>query len=57
MGPVEWVIILIIVLLIFGPKRLPDLAKGLGKGLRGFKEEMKTDDGDKVSDKVAKKEE
>ncbi|MGE5590583.1 MAG: twin-arginine translocase TatA/TatE family subunit [Bacillota bacterium] len=46
-GPLEWVIILVIVLLIVGPKRLPELARGLGKGLRGFKEEVKSDDKDK----------
>jgi sec-independent protein translocase protein TatA len=36
-GPWELIIILVIVLLIFGPKKLPELAKGLGKGLREFK--------------------
>ncbi len=43
-GPMEWIIILVIVLLIVGPKRLPELARGLGKGFRGFKEEVKGDD-------------
>lgn len=54
-GPLEWVIILVIVLLLFGPKRLPDLARGLGKGLRGFKEEVRGDD-EKASDKTKKDE-
>lgn len=36
-GPWELIIILVIILLIFGPKKLPELAKGLGKGLREFK--------------------
>jgi len=49
----EWLIILVIVLLIVGPKRLPELARGLGKGFRGFKEEVKGDD---EKDKDAKKE-
>ena len=40
MGPIglpEIIIILVIVLLLFGGKKLPELAKGLGKGLREFK--------------------
>ena len=36
-GPLEIVIILVIVLLIFGPKRLPDLGRSLGSGMREFK--------------------
>jgi sec-independent protein translocase protein TatA len=40
-GPVGWnelVVILIIVLVIFGPRRLPELAEALGKSIRKFKE-------------------
>jgi len=37
LGPFEIVAILVIVLLLFGGKNLPELAKGLGKGLREFK--------------------
>ena len=36
-GPWELVIIFLVVLLLFGGKKLPELAKGLGKGLREFK--------------------
>lgn len=36
-GGSEWVIILLVVLLLFGAKRLPELAKGLGKSIREFK--------------------
>ena len=36
-GPWEIVIILVIVLVLFGGKKLPELAKGLAKGLREFK--------------------
>ncbi len=42
-GPIGWpeiVIILIVLLLLFGGKRLPELARGLGRGLRAFKEEV-----------------
>src|SRR5919198_5824021 len=39
-GPLEIVIVLIIVLVIFGPKRLPDLGRSLGRGMREFKESV-----------------
>ena len=38
LGGSELIIILIIVLLLFGAKRIPDLARGLGKGIREFKD-------------------
>lgn len=37
MGGGEIVLVLVVVLLLFGPKKLPELAKGLGKGIREFK--------------------
>ena len=36
-GGWEWVIILLAVLILFGAKRIPEFAKGLGKGVREFK--------------------
>jgi sec-independent protein translocase protein TatA len=36
-GPLEIAIVLIIALLVFGPKRLPELGKSVGKGIREFK--------------------
>jgi sec-independent protein translocase protein TatA len=39
--PTHLVIIAGIALLIFGPRKLPELGKGLGEGLRGFKSAMK----------------
>jgi len=39
-GPTEIIIVLVVVLLIFGPKRLPGLGKSLGGGLREFKESI-----------------
>jgi sec-independent protein translocase protein TatA len=34
----HWLVVLVIVLLVFGPKRLGDVGKGLGQGLRGLRE-------------------
>jgi TatA/E family protein of Tat protein translocase len=48
LGPKEIVILLIVVLILFGAKRLPDSARSLGRSMRIFKsemKEMKTDDG------------
>lgn len=39
-GPWELVIIALVVLLLFGGKKIPELMKGLGKGLKSFKEGM-----------------
>jgi sec-independent protein translocase protein TatA len=43
-GPPEIVIILIIVLLLFGGRKIPELMKGLGKGMKEFKKATKDDD-------------
>jgi sec-independent protein translocase protein TatA len=40
LGGSEILIILLVVLLFFGAKRIPELAKGLGKGMREFKDAM-----------------
>ena len=39
-GPLEIAIVLLIVLIIFGPKRLPDLGRSLGRGMREFKDSV-----------------
>ena len=39
-GPLELVIVLVIVLVIFGPKRLPGLGRSLGTGMREFKDSV-----------------
>jgi sec-independent protein translocase protein TatA len=36
-GPMELVVVLVIALVILGPKRLPDAGKAIGKGMREFK--------------------
>lgn len=39
-GPLEIGIVLVIALIVFGPKRLPELGNGLGRGMREFKESI-----------------
>ena len=45
-GPLEIVIILIIALIVFGPKRLPELGRSMGRGIREFKNSLTTDKDD-----------
>ena len=42
--PMHLLVILFIALLVFGPKKLPELGKGLGEGIRSFKESMNAKD-------------
>ncbi len=52
LGPTELLLILLIVIIIFGARKLPDLGKSLGDGIRNFKKSMNTkDDNDKPADK------
>jgi sec-independent protein translocase protein TatA len=39
-GPMELVVVLIIALVVLGPKKLPEVGKSLGKGMREFKESL-----------------
>jgi sec-independent protein translocase protein TatA len=52
-GPLEIVIILVIVLIIFGPKRLPDLGKSLGHGMREFKDSVTGKDKEELTQSTA----
>lgn len=52
LGPTELIIVLLIMLLIFGGTRLPQLAKGLGESVKNFKKAVNEDDDD---DKQSKK--
>jgi sec-independent protein translocase protein TatA len=45
--PMEMVFILIIILFIFGAKRIPEMAKGVADGIKTFKKSMKEDDEEK----------
>jgi sec-independent protein translocase protein TatA len=53
--PAHLLIILVVALFIFGPKKLPELGQGLGKGIRSFKESMRavTEDPEKVDPPTA----
>jgi sec-independent protein translocase protein TatA len=53
--PTHLLLILAVALLVFGPRKLPELGKGLGEGLRGFKEGIKpTADAPKQENTAAK---
>lgn len=45
-GPLEVVVILLVVLLLFGAKRLPEIGRALGEGIREFKKSVKGEDED-----------
>jgi sec-independent protein translocase protein TatA len=51
----EIIIVLIIVLIIFGPKRLPDLGRSLGRGMREFKDSVTGNDKDELPEGSAEK--
>ena len=50
--PMHLLVIFGIALLVFGPKKLPELGKGIGEGIRGFKSAMKTEEEKPVSTKT-----
>lgn len=59
MGPSLWqiAIVLLVVLFIFGPKRIPGLGKSLGEAIRGFRKGIKGDEEDSTTLSDEKKEE
>lgn len=56
-GMGEVLVIVLIVLLLFGAKRIPELMKGIGQGVRSFKEGMNTDTTPTPDDKEKKQDE
>lgn len=50
LGSQELIIILVIVVVLFGAKRLPQLGAGLGKGIKNFKKGINSDDSDQNND-------
>lgn len=47
LGPAELLVIALIALLLFGATRIADIGKGLGQGIKNFKQGLKDDDGAK----------
>jgi sec-independent protein translocase protein TatA len=43
MSPIHWLLVLAIVVLLFGGKRIPEVMRGMGEGIRSFKEGMRGD--------------
>jgi sec-independent protein translocase protein TatA len=56
-GPLELAIVLVIALIIFGPRKLPELGRSMGRGIREFKGSLTGDDKDDVDAKRAELEE
>ncbi|AUT03619.1 twin-arginine translocase TatA/TatE family subunit [Aliinostoc sp. HNIBRCY26] len=54
LGWPEVAIIAVVAIVIFGPKKIPELGSALGKTLRGFKEELKTPSEDTTSEQEEK---
>jgi sec-independent protein translocase protein TatA len=52
-GPMELIIILAIAVLLFGGKKLPEVAKGLGEGIKNFKNALKSEEHPDESKKQA----
>lgn len=56
-GPLEIILVIVVLLIIFGPKRLPQLGKSLGTGMREFKDSItgddRHDDGDAPAERPA----
>jgi sec-independent protein translocase protein TatA len=51
--PMHLLLIFGIALLVFGPKKLPELGKGIGEGIRGFKSAMKADEDKPLATAIA----
>jgi sec-independent protein translocase protein TatA len=44
LSPVHWILVILVILLVFGPNRLAGVGKGLGEGIKSFKKGLNTDD-------------
>lgn len=50
LGATELLVIILIVLLLFGGRKIPELARGLGEGIRNFRSSLRGDDSDQSGD-------
>ncbi len=55
-GPQQLILIAVIVLILFGGKKIPELMGGIGKGIKEFKKATSDDQSDKITDETEKKE-
>ena len=53
LGPTELILIFLIVLVIFGARKIPEIGSGLGKGITNFKKAMKEQDQEKIESKTS----
>ncbi len=54
-GPMELIVVLVIALVVLGPKKLPEVGKSLGKGMREFKDSISNMSGDDDKDEAKSK--
>ncbi len=52
-SPIHWLIVLAIIVLLFGGRRIPELMRGMGEGIRSFKEGMRGDSGSNAPQNAA----
>ena len=51
LGMPELIVILVIIVIIFGAGKLPEIGSGIGKGIKNFKDATKSEDKDEIEDK------
>ena len=57
LGGKEWIVIVLVVLLLFGGKKIPELMKGLGSGLNEFKKATNDENKSEATDSTSEKKE
>ena len=57
LGGKEWIVIVLVVLLLFGGKKIPELMRGLGSGLNEFKKATKDENKSEATDSTSEKKE
>lgn len=53
-GGMEWILIIVVILLLFGAKKIPEMMKGLGSGIKEFKKAANTDEDDNKKEETKK---
>jgi sec-independent protein translocase protein TatA len=56
LSPIHWLIVIVVILLLFGPSRLAGVGKGLGEGIRSFKKGLSEDEKNDEEKKAAEDE-